>query len=546
MGISDVLTLLGGLGLFLFGMKLLSDGLELVAGSRLERLLKVLTSNRFLAVIVGFVITAVIQSSSATTVMIVGFVNAGLMSLSQAVGVIMGANIGTTVTSVIVALNPKQIAPVAIFIGVVMLVFVKKKTIADIGQILAGIGILFMGLNTMSSAMSPLREFQPFLDMMVEFSHNPLLGVLAGMLITAVIQSSSASVAILQALAMQGLISIDAAVFILFGQNIGTCVTALLSSIGTTKTAKRAAMIHLLFNVLGTVIFLALVFIGEVTPIPTFISIVKAASDQVPVQISVAHIIFNVVTTALLFPLAPMLVRLSKKIVRGEDKRVGELKLEYIDDRILATPSIAVAQTIQEVERMALLAKTNMHVAMECFTDFSDAKMREVAEREKLINFLNHSIAAFLVKLSGIELLEKDAQTVGALFHIISDVERIGDHAENIAEDAQRSHDTKSRMSESAMSELRELFIMSMSLYDKAIDVLKAQRADTEEIKVIADSEDHIDMMSDKLERNHIDRLTRKSCTPETGMIFLHMINNLERVADHSTNIAYAITGGDT
>ncbi|HCC35499.1 MAG TPA: sodium-dependent phosphate transporter [Ruminococcaceae bacterium] len=543
MSIYDILSLLGGLGLFLFGMKLMSEGLELTAGSKLQKVLKTLTSNKFMGAAVGLFITAIIQSSSATTVMVVGFVNAGLMSLAQAAGVIMGANIGTTITSVLVAINPKQIAPVAVIAGAVMVAFFKKKSVTHVGQIIVGLGILFMGLNMMSDAMVPLRDYEPFLNIMVEFSKNPFLGLLAGMLVTAIIQSSSASVAILQAFAMQGLIRIDAAVFILFGQNIGTCVTALLASVGTNKTARRAAVVHLLFNVMGTVLFIGLFFVGEWTVVPSFTEVLEfiVPGNNTTAQISVAHIIFNIVSTLVMLPASNLLVKLSRKIIRGEDKQIVELKPKYIDDRLLNTPAIAVAQVLREVERMSDLARENMLLAMKAFEKLDDKMINEVLQREKTINFLNHTITAFLIKLNILEQQERDAKIIGALFHIVNDLERVGDHAENITDDAKRCIDSGNKLSLSALSELKDMFNMALDVYDRAIVIFKRQKFTDKEIALIAQVEEDVDLMADHLEENHIRRLNMGECTPQAGTVFINMVSNLERFADHSTNIAYAV-----
>lgn len=536
MGITNILTLAGGLGLFLLGMKLMSEGLEMAAGSRLKQMLGVLTSKKLLGMLVGAGTTAVIQSSSATTVMVIGFVNAGLITLSQATGVIMGANIGTTITGVLVALNPKTIAPIALLIGVVAMTFVKKRAIQYTGQIFAGLGILFLGLNTMSAAMEPLREFPPFINMMVAFANNPFLGVLAGMIFTAVIQSSSAAIGILQALAMQGAVpDVRAAVFILMGMNIGTCITAILAALGGSRNAKRAAVIHLLFNVIGTVVFVAICLL---LPFPKLLNMVPGGMSA---QIAAAHIVFNVVTTLLLLPFSELLVKLAQRLIPGKDKNPGELTLEYLDPRILSTPPVAVAQVLKEVSRMADLAGENLRTAMEALLERSDSKAGQVYEREKLLNFLNHSITSYLVKINGLEIQEKDQAVIGSLFHVVNDLERIGDHAENIADDAVNCAEGSIQLSAQAAEELRDMFEKTMHVYNMAVDHFKTRELTTETVEEIKAEEEKIDDLSKLLEQNHVDRLNTHQCTPEIGMIFVNVITNLERVSDHATNVAYSL-----
>lgn len=534
MGLENIVLLAGGLGLFLFGMKIMGAGLELAAGSKLRTLLEKLTSNKFLGVLVGIVVTAIIQSSSATTVMVIGFVNAGLMNLAQSVGIIMGANIGTTFTNVLIALKLNDIAPIALFVGVVMITFSKKKNVNHIGEIIAGFGILFMGMNTMSSAMAPLRDFQPFQDFITNFQ-NPLLGVLAGLAITAIIQSSSASVGILQALALQGLIGIDSAIFILLGQNIGTCVTALISSVGTTKTAKRAAMIHLLFNVIGSGMF---ILIALLTPLTSWLSAIPGGAV---VQISATHIIFNVVTTLVLFPFSNLLVKLSQKIVPGKDKAVEPMRCEYIDDRFLTTPPIAVAQVIKEVERMAQIARDNLNTAMEAFVSLDKEKVDSVHSVENVLNYLNHNITAYLIKVNSLELQASDFKTVGSLFHVVNDLERIGDHAKNIAEDVVQCVDGGFVLSDDALDEVMELYDDALIALDSALGIFRSHRFDKEKDDVLGKLEDEIDRKSELFKIHHIERLNNNQCSPDAGMVFTNFISNIERVADHATNIAYSV-----
>ena len=427
MGIEHVLQLLGGLGLFLFGMKLMGEGLETVAGSRLKSLLERITSHPLLGVLVGLVVTGAIQSSSATTVMVVGFLNAGLLKLSQAVYIIMGANIGTTVTSFLIGLKVNDLALVALFIGMVLMMFFSKKLAQHIGMVVVGFGILFTGMNMMSGAMSPLKDEPVFIELMGSFS-NPVLGILAGAVLTAIIQSSSASVGILQALASSGAVSLGGVIYILFGQNIGTCVTAMLASIGTNRAGKRAAMIHLMFNVIGTLVFIPICLF-----LP-YVELIEGLTADPKLQISFAHIGFNIVATLLLLPFAKLLVRLAEKLVPGKDAEYEEMRLHYLDERILGTPSIAVAQVLKEVERMAQIARQNFALSMQTFFKPSSTVNQQIKQNEQVLNYLNHNITGYLVKIHALDLLESDSRRVGSLFHVVNDLERIGDHAVNIAE----------------------------------------------------------------------------------------------------------------
>lgn len=537
MGIQNFLLFAGGIGLFLFGIKFMGDGLELAAGSKLKKLLEVLTSNRFLAVLVGFVVTAVIQSSSATTVMVIGFVNAGLMNLAQAVGVIMGANIGTTVTSVLIALDLTDIAPLAIFIGVILMIFFKKKMTTHIGQIICGFGLVFLGMSTMSSSMEPLRDFQPFQDFIIN-AKNPFMGVMIGLVMTAIIQSSSATIGILQALASQNLVPIEFAVYVLFGMNIGTCVTALISTAGTKINSKRAAIIHLLFNIFGTGIFM---LISAYTP---YISWLKTLSDSTMVQISIAHIIFNVVSTVILFPFANVLVKLSCRLVPGKEASDEEMHLKYLDERILNTPPFAIVQVGKEVKRMAEMAQKNFAAAANALINMDVSQVEKIAEREKAINFLNHKITSYLIKINSLDLLENDSKYIGSLFHVVNDIERIGDHALNLSEAAQKSAEDKLTLSDTAKKELRDLFNTTQQLLSGAIEAFDKQTLTVDESFKLYELEEHIDDLSDLYQNTHIARLNNMECSTEAGMLFVNTITDFERVGDHAINIAFSSRKG--
>ena len=537
MGIQNFLLFAGGIGLFLFGIKFMGDGLELAAGSKLKKLLEVLTSNRFLAVLVGFVVTAVIQSSSATTVMVIGFVNAGLMNLAQAVGVIMGANIGTTVTSVLIALDLTDIAPLAIFIGVILMIFFKKKMTTHIGQIICGFGLVFLGMSTMSSSMEPLRDFQPFQDFIIN-AKNPFMGVMIGLVMTAIIQSSSATIGILQALASQNLVPIEFAVYVLFGMNIGTCVTALISTAGTKVNSKRAAVIHLLFNIIGTGIFM---LVSAYTP---YIEWLKTLNDSTMVQISIAHIIFNVVSTVVLFPFANVLVKLSCRLVPGKEAADEEMHLKYLDERILNTPPFAIVQVGKEVKRMAEMAQKNFVAASNALIEMDVSNVEKIAEREKAINFLNHKITSYLIKINSLDLLENDSKYIGSLFHVVNDIERIGDHALNLSEAAQKSVEDKLTLSDKAKEELRDLFNTTQELLPGAIDAYDKQTLTVDESFKLYELEEHIDDLSDLYQNTHIVRLNNMECSTEAGMLFVNTITDFERVGDHAINIAFSSRKG--
>lgn len=535
MQISEVMMLLGGLGLFLYGMKLMGDGLEIAAGSRLKKIVEKLTRNKYMGALVGLIVTMIIQSSSSTTVMVVGFVNAGLMTLAQATGVIMGANIGTTVTGLLIAIKLNDLAPIAIFIGVVMIMFIKKTSYKHVGQIIAGFGILFMGMTNMGDALAPLSESQMFKDMMSTFS-NPLIGVLIGLVFTAIIQSSSASVGVLMALAGQGVVPIESAVFVIFGQNIGTCVTAVLSCIGTNRTAKRTATVHLLFNIIGATLFIC---ISLFTP---FISWIKmAAPDNILMQISIVHITFNVVTTAILLPLSDYLVKLACIVIPGEDEKREAKSLKFLDARILKTPPIAVAQVLKEVARMGDLARKNYLMAMDMLFTGNVEKMEELEDNEEVLNFLNTNITEYLVKINSLELEDNDRKLVGALFHVVSDFERIGDHGENIAEQAIQLQTTKTTFSEQALEELHQMQDKVISVLDDSCRLFQERKMDFDLAYKINSTEDSIDDMAKTCKENHVSRLNQSLCTAQGGAIYNDLITNLERIADHSTNIAFAL-----
>lgn len=530
------MQLAGGLGLFLFGMKLMGDGLEMAAGSKLRGMIERLTKNKYMGALVGLVVTAVIQSSSATTVMVVGFVNAGLMNLAQAVGVIMGANIGTTVTGVMIAINLTAIAPLAVLIGVVMISFIKRNSVKHIGQIIAGFGILFMGMKMMSTAMEPLSESEVFTSLMTSFS-NPLLGVLVGLVFTAIIQSSSASVGVLQALGAAGAITLPSAIYVIYGQNIGTCVTALISSVGTSKTARRTAVVHIMFNVFGAILFIV---ISMLFPFAELVQ--RIAPGNVMAQISIVHVIFNIVCTAIMLPLSSLLVKVACKVIPGSDPVKSSNSLAYLDARILSTPPVAVAQLFKEVDRMGQLAKETLGMAMDALITQDNTKVDQIYENENTINFLNRGIAEYLVKINGLDLEDYDRQALGSMYHVISDMERIGDHSENLCELAQTLKKSKQKFSPWAVEQATEMRNRVEAMLEEALQMFASRETQPQMAADINRREEIIDDATQELKDLHIERLNQGKCSVVAGTVFMDMLTNLERIADHCTNIAYSMT----
>ena len=538
MNASMVFSLLGGLGLFLFGIKAMGDGLEQAAGPRMKRLLEVLTKNKLMAVLVGALVTGVIQSSSATTVMVVGFVNAGLIELSRAIGVIMGANIGTTVTSLMLSVE-LDFAIIFTAVGALCQLLGNRSGFKLFGQITMGLGILFVGMDTMTEAMRPLRDWPVFVDLMATAT-NPLIGVLVGALVTAVLQSSSASVGILQALAGSGVVSLEASLFILFGQNIGTCVTALMASVGTSRTAKRTAVVHLLFNVLGTLIF---VVIALLLPFADWIRML--AGDHLRLQIAYSHIIFNVTTTAVLLPLSFLLEKMANMIVRGQDPVQEVMQLKHFDPLLFSTPPVAVQQLFREVQRMADIVIANYEFAMQYYFAPKELPLDEFNNREEVIDFLNDKITENLIEVEGLSLNARDTHMVGTLFHVVNDLERIGDHSENIVEIGQTRKKEDIAFSNKAEREIEELAGMVTSMLQKSMHIVKKQITDPEILGEVFVLESQVDDMSEALADHHVDRIKNKKCTPKNGMLYLDMLNNLERIADHADNLAGSVDRGE-
>ena len=528
-----VISLLGGLGLFLYGMNLMGESLEKVAGSKMKKIIELLTKNIFMGVLLGAVVTAVIQSSSATTVMVVGFVNAGLMGLPQAVGVIMGANIGTTVTAQIVSFDLTGMAPLALGIGILLYLFAGNEKYKQVGEVFIGFGLLFTGMESMKLAVSPLAEYKGFTDLLSTFGRYPILGLLLGFGITAIIQSSSAAMGMLVVLASQGLVPLSSALPILYGQNIGTCVTSLISSIGANKNAKRAAMIHLIFNILGTIIFLILLN-GIVVKF-----VVSLDPGNVARQIANVHTIFNIVSTILLLPCNKLIVKLAMRIVPDKEDEIEEDEsrvIKYIDDRMIQTPPIALASTIKEVARMGEKARDSVDYAMEGILESSSEGIERCFKQEKSINQLQKTILNYLLKLSKAPLSEEDRETVDTLFNTVNDIERIGDHAENLAEIAQSAIDGQVYFSEQGQNEISDMYNKVIASYSYALESMVTSDVNLA-CKVIK-MEEQGDIMEESCRVNHMRRLNNNLCSIDNGIIYFEILANLERISDHAANIA--------
>lgn len=542
-----ILGFAGGLGLFIYGMQVMASGLQKAAGNSLKKILEVLTKNKFLGVLLGIGVTAIIQSSSATTVMVVGFVNAGLMNLQQTVGIIMGANIGTTVTGWLVSsvqwagvFSPENLAPIAVFIGAALAIFSKKQTVNQIGEILVGFGMLFIGIEMMSTGVEPLQHLPAFKEAFTQFGRNPLLGVLVGAVVTAVIQSSSASVGILQSLSLTGLVSWNSAVYIIMGQNIGTCVTALLSSVGTSKNAKGAAYIHLLFNVIGSVFFSILAAI--------FFTFYHDFGFQKigMVEISLIHTGFNIANTVIMFPFSGLFVKMAEKLAAVTSKNAGddETVPVHLDDRILSTPSIAMSNCTKEIVRLGNMSLKNLTAACESLENRDGSRVEKILEREKNIDNLTKAITAYLVKLCNSNLTKQENTNATGMFHIVNDMERIGDHAENIIEMTQQMIADDLELSKKGIDDLKKMAEESLKSVRNCIIALSDNDIDFAE-KVIKE-EERVDNLEKQIRGEHMQRLTSGECNPRVGVIFLDALTNLERVSDHALNVAQGVIGANT
>ena len=538
MSFGTILTMAGGLGLFLFGMELMSDSIEKVAGAKLRRILEIFTTNRFMGMIVGIIFTGIIQSSSACTVMVVSFVNSGLMNLYQAAGVILGANIGTTITSQLVSFNLSKIAPLILLVGVVVMMFTKKEKVRKVAEVVVGFGILFVGLSTMSQAMANMKNEPQVVNLLMSLK-NPFLATLMGFALTAVIQSSSVTVSIVLLLANQDLLPLPITLYIILGCNIGACATAMLASMTGKKDAKRAALIHLLFNIIGTVIiYIALFVAGN-----QIVELIKSISADNGRFVANAHTLIKIAQVIMLFPFTGWLVKMTYLIVPGEDQKVGyreSYQLKYIGDKVVFNPATAVVEVVKELERMASLAGENLNRAMNALITLDEEDIEEVYEVEKNINFLNHAITDYLVKINQTTLPIEDLNSLGALFHVVNDIERIGDHAENVADAARQRKEEGISISKEAQKELGDMLEMVNKIIRYAVEMFA--KSDETHMQEIVTLEDQVDEKERELQKKHVERLTKGECSPEAGMIFSDIVSGLERVADHATNIAFAIT----
>ncbi|MBR4582166.1 MAG: Na/Pi cotransporter family protein [Lachnospiraceae bacterium] len=540
------LELMAGLGLFLFGMKTMSDAIEKTAGARLRPILEKFTSNKFLGLIVGAVFTALVQSSSACTSMVVSFVDSGLMTLYQAVGVIMGANIGTTITSQLVSFDLARYAPIFLAIGVIMFMFIKKEKVNHIGEIIVGFGVLFVGISLMGEAVEPLKESVEIQHMFASL-RNPFIALLIGWVVTGIIQSSSVTVSIIVVLASKGMFNDNLMIclFIILGCNMGACMTALLTSLSGKKDAKRAAMIHFLFNLFGSILmFVLLSIFGDWIQNLLYNTISGGNAGK---YIANSHTLFKVFQVAILFPFSSLLVKATYLVVPGEDKnQVGygdSYQLQFIGSKTVFNPATAVVAAQNEIERMASLASDNLNRSMNALITMDSETIKEVWEVEKNIDFLSHEITNYLVRLTQITMPVEDLMNIGGLFHVVNDIERIGDHATNIAEAAQTKKDKGIVFTKPALAELTLMMDTVNENMHLCIEMF-ATKSD-EHLKEIEELENKVDKMEKQFQDAHIERLTKGECTPESGILFNDIVVGLERVCDHATNIAYSVVNSN-
>lgn len=540
MDLTITLQMMGGLGLFLYGMKVMSDSIENAAGAQLRGILERITTNRFMGMIVGVLFTAAIQSSSACTVMVVSFVNSGLMNLYQAAGVIFGANIGTTVTSQLVSFNLSEYAPLFLLVGILIVMFSKNTKIKKWAMVLVGFGVLFLGLSTMSDSMSGIKDNPRVMEILGSLK-SPALAIFVGALLTAIIESSSVTVSIILLLCKGGLMDIHICLFMILGCNIGACAPALLTGSQGKKDAKRAALIHLYFNIIGTIIMYFILIFAE----DQVIAMLKAVSGGDPGrEIANAHTIFKIFQVAVLLPFSTPIVKLTYLTVRGEDEDVGyraQYTLQYIGEKVVFSPATAVVDAIRELERMGSLASENINRAMNALITLDHEDIDEVYEVEKNINFLNRSIVNYLVKVGQMNLPVDDRRQIGALFHVANDIERIGDHAENVADAARQREEKGINFSKDAQREMGELLGLVNEVVQYAMDCFAGNGNVDEKIALVQELEEKIDIKERELQNRHVERLEKNECSAEAGMLFSDIISGLERVADHATNIAYAI-----
>ncbi|MBR1534443.1 MAG: Na/Pi cotransporter family protein [Ruminococcus sp.] len=536
MQITDLFLVFGGLGLFFLGMKLMGDGLELAAGNKLRTLLEKITANKYLGMLVGLVVTAVIQSSSATAAMVVGFTNAGLMELAQTVGILFGSKIGTCMTSVLLSFDMGSIVPLFIFAGVIVIMFVKKNNYKYYGQILAGFGILFYGMTVMSDGLKELNS-EGAIDNILSSVNNPFIGLALGTIITAIIQSSSASVGILMALGAAGAIGVDQAIYIVYGMNLGACMPAFLSAMGAKRNAKQVAILNLLITLFGVILLVPLTMI-----LPISSTIESILPGNVSAQISASHIFFNVVNMVVLMPFSTLMVKLTQKMLPyHEDPEKDKMAVEFIDNRILTTPPMAVLQCEKEVARLTRLVQKNYNRSLIAFFDRDKDSIDKVLDREKVIDYLSKSITDYIVKINGLDIEDHDRQIVAAMYSAIQDLERIGDHAENIVEYTRTVLEEDLKFSDTAITEMRDICEKCRTLMELSFAMFNAQGASPELIERIIQVEDEVDECKDDYKIAHIARMNGGTCDAESGAVFLNMLIDIERVGDHAINVAFAI-----
>ena len=540
--IFKIIMVLGGLGLFLIGMKQMGEGLELAAGNKLRVMLQKITSNKFIAMLVGVLVTAVIQSSSATDAMVVGFVNAGLMDIYQSIGILFGSKIGTTVTSLILAIDIKAIVPLFTFAGALVITFAKKNNYRYYGQILAGFGILFMGMDLMSSNFDFLKESDAFRNAVSTMS-SPVLGLLVGMAFTAIIQSSSASVGILMALGLSGVVSLDNCIYIIFGMNVGACMPVFLSAAGANRESKQVALSNFLTSFFAAILISFIVFFMSLTDysVPAIAESIPFLKGKTASQISMVHIAFNVLRTIIFLPLSTPIIKFTKLILRDVDEEKEKMETVYLDTRILTTPPMAVLQVENECKRLGELARKNYNYAMRAFFEGDTRLIEKVEKNEKVIDFLTHEITRYIVKINGLDIVDNDRKTMGVMYSAIQDMERIGDHAENITEHAKEMMTNKVKFTDDAMSELRHLNEMVTKLLDDGLTLFNAQSVDFDIAKSVIETESSLDSHVKIYKFNHISRMNSGACSAENGTIFLDMLTILERVGDHANNVAFSI-----
>lgn len=531
---------IGGLGLLLYGMQIMADGLQKIAGSKMKKILEALTQSKFMSVVIGALVTGLVHSSTAVTVMTVGFVNAGLMNLSQTVGIIMGANIGTTVTSWLISsvewlgiLSPSNLAPLSVGIGASMFLFCKKEKFKQTGLIITGFGVLFMGMNQITDACEPLKDLPYIKTAFTHMGKNPLLGMLTGIIVTAILHSSAASVGILQSLAFLNLIPWNSAVYIIMGQNIGTCVTTLFSSIGTSKNAKATAYLHLMFNLIGSIIFsvIAIVYFMFINP--------RLGNNFIDAtQISVVHSVFNISTTILLYPFSDFIIKIAEFLVSHIKDDENE-SVARLDIRILKNPNFAVQSCVKEIIRMGYIAEKNLKLCVDALFNPKEEIVKKIFERESQIDMLSHAITKYLVKICNINMARKENKFMTKLFHTVNDIERVGDHCENIAEVAEYIKSEKLSFSNKEQNELKELFDLTLDCYDSSIKALEENDKLTAQKTVLV--EQKVDALEKNLRNKTINRLSSGNYEPKISVAFLDAINNLERIADHALNISRVV-----